>query len=84
MKNGTKNVWFFLSHFMAMYGLSWPCFGRFMVLDGLLGPFYCRLCVYGLLWENIDLIELVSFFLAVIDPNSFGLVFLMKKAMRID
>ena len=59
---------------MAMYGLSWPCFGRFMVLDGLLGPFYCRLCVYGLLWENIDLIELVSFFLAVIDPNSFGLV----------
>ena len=30
--------------------------------------------LYGLLWQNIDLIGLVSSFLAVIDPNSFGLV----------
>ena len=29
---------------------------------------------YGLLWQNIDLIVLGSSFLAVIDPNSFGLV----------
>ena len=27
-----------------------------------------------LLWQNIDLIGLVSSFLAAIDPNSFGLV----------
>ena len=35
----------------------------FMVLHGLL------------LWQNIVLIGLVSFFLAIIDPNSFGLVY---------
>ena len=32
------------------------------------------MATYGLLWQNIDLIGLVSSFLAVIDPNSFGLV----------
>ena len=49
---------------MAIYGLIW----LFMVLCG-------RFIVFnGLLWQNIDLIGLVSFFLAVIDPNSFGLV----------
>ena len=29
---------------------------------------------YGLLWQNIDLIVFVSSLLAVIDPNSFGLI----------
>ena len=29
---------------------------------------------YGHSWQNIDLIELVSSFLAVIDPNLFGLI----------
>ena len=32
------------------------------------------MAIYGLLWQNIDLIRLVSSFLAVIDPNSFDLV----------
>ena len=40
----------------------------FMVIYGPLWPFY------GVLWQNIDLIGCVSSFLAVIDPNSFGLV----------
>ena len=30
--------------------------------------------LYGLSWQSIDLIGLASSFLAVIDPNSFGLV----------
>ena len=29
---------------------------------------------YGLSWQNIYSIGLVSYFLAVIDPNAFGLV----------
>jgi len=37
------------------------------------------LLFYGLLWQNIDLIELVSSFLEVIDPNSFGLAGIMSK-----
>ena len=45
---------------MSFYGLIWP-FGILVVF-------------YGLSWQNIDLIGLVSFFLAVIDPNPFGLV----------
>ena len=32
---------------------------------------------YGLAWQNIDLIGLVSSFLAVIDPSSFDLVVLV-------
>ena len=32
--------------------------------------------VYGLFWQNIDLIVLVSSYPAVIDPNSFDLVLL--------
>ena len=31
--------------------------------------------IYSLSWQNIDLIGIVSFFLEVIDPNLFGLVF---------
>ena len=45
---------------MTLFDLFWSC----MVLY----------VFYGLLWQNIDLIGLVSSFLAVIDPNSFGLV----------
>ena len=59
-----------LLSYMAFYGLIWPC----MVLYGLVW-FY--MAFYGLSWQNIDLIGLVSLvssFLAVIDPNSFGLV----------
>ena len=42
-------------------------YGLLMVLNGLFMAFY-------LLWQNIVLIGLASSFLAVIDPNSFGLV----------
>ena len=35
---------------------------------------YSDKIIYGLSWQNIDLIGHVSSFLAVIDPNSFGLV----------
>ena len=49
-----------------------------MVLKGILWSymaFYGHITVFcGLSWPNIDLIGLVSSFLAVIDPNSFGLV----------
>ena len=60
---------------MNYCGLVWPfmvlhdLFWHYMVLNGLFADFY------GLLWQNIDLIGLESSFLAVIDPNSFGLVF---------
>ena len=50
---------------MAFYGLTWSC----IEFNGLvLLPF---MAYYG---KNIDLIELESPFLAVIDPNSCGLV----------
>ena len=42
-----------------------------MAFCGLAWPFYG---FKGLCWQNIDLIGLVSFFLAVIYPNSSGLV----------
>ena len=35
---------------------------------------------YDRLWQNIDLIILFRSFLAIIDPNSFGLVF-FRRAM---
>ena len=38
---------------------------------------------YGLLWQNIDLIGLLSSFLAVIDPNSFGLVYSILRGIEI-
>ena len=43
----------------------------FMVLMVLYGHI---IVFYGRSWQNIDLIGLISSFLAVIDPNSFGLV----------
>ena len=56
---------FFLSHFITFCGLL----RLSMVLYGLL------MVKYGLLWQNIDSIQFLSFFLAVIvDPNSFRLV----------
>ena len=45
-----------------------------MALYGLLWHFIAFYGYNGLLWQNFDLIGLVSSFLAVIDPNSFGLV----------
>ena len=48
--------------FMAFHGFVWPFYG-------LIWSFY------GLLFENIVLNGLGWSFLAVIDPNSFGLVF---------
>ena len=56
---------------MVLYGLSLSC----MAFDGLVWPFYGLIWpLYGFLWQNIDLIGLVWSFLAVINPNSFGLV----------
>ena len=46
-----------------------------MALSDLLWSY---MAFYGLLSQNIDLIGLVLFFLAVIDPNSFGLAFFGK------
>ena len=56
--------------YKAIYGLIWP----HMILHGLLFLIWSYMVFYGLTWQNIDLIGLVSSFLAVIDPNSFGLV----------
>ena len=67
---------------MGFFNLIWP----FMFLYGRLWSFmafYGHIIVfYGLSMQNIELIGLVSSFLAVIDPNSFGLVLikLAKKA----
>ena len=47
-------------------GLERPILWSCVAFCGLVWPF----C--GLLWQNIDLIGLDSYFLAVIDPNSFG------------
>ena len=84
VKNGTKNVMkgtknvrervsHFLSFFcrisrpcMAFSDLVWSCMAFLWSCMALYGRF---IIVYGLLWQNIDLIGLVSFFLAVIDPN---------------
>ena len=50
--------------FATLHGLVWS----FMVFYGHFIVFY------SLSWQNVDLIGLVLSFLAVIDPNSFGLV----------
>ena len=50
----------------AFHGIVWP----YIVLYGLLWPFMATYR-FGLVWS----------FLAVIDPNSFGLVFLTYKAI---
>ena len=74
----------FVTNIIVLYGRMWPC----MAVCGLLWSCLCRLVVlyglfnfhglvwhfYGRLWQNVDFIGLVSSFLAVIDPNSFGLV----------
>ena len=77
-----------LRPFVAFCKIAWSCkviyspIWPFMVLDGLLLSFIVFLwsfygllwSFYGLLWQNIDLLGLESSFLAVIDPNSFGLI----------
>ena len=50
---------------MAVYGLVWLLWS-YMAFFGYIIVFY------GLSWQNIDLIGLVSSFLAVIHSNSFG------------
>ena len=60
-----------LSSCMAFYGLV----RSYMAFCGIIRPFYGLVWpIFGLLWQNVDLIGLESSFLAVIDPNSFGLV----------
>ena len=58
---------------MVLYGLLWS----YMAFYGLLWPFCC------VLWQNIDLIGIVSYFLPVIDPNSFGLVFALYELWAV-
>ena len=65
--------------FVAFCDSAWSYMALLWPFHGLIGDFYIRfIVVYGLLWQNVDLIGLVSSFLAVIDPNSFGLVSLVK------
>ena len=54
---------------MILYDISW-------YYTAFLWPFD------GLLWQNVDQIRLESSFLAVIDPNSFGLE--LKEPFEID
>ena len=69
--------------FVVFCNVAWPCkviyspIWPFMVLYGHIIVFY------GRSWQNVDLIGLVSSFLAVIDPNSFGLV-QKRKAIKED
>ena len=56
---------------VALYGFLWPCTAFFT----LYGALWSHMVLYGLLWLNIDSIGLISSFLTVIDPNSFGLVY---------
>ena len=52
---------------VVLHDLIW----HFMVFYGLFVVLYG---LFMVLWQNIDLSGLESSFLAVIDPNSFGLV----------
>ena len=53
---------------VALFDLAWHC----VTSCGIVWPFvaflWSHMAFYGLLWQNI------VFFLAVIDPNSFGLI----------
>ena len=72
---------FFLTLFTAMCSLLRDCmvfYGLFMVLYDLF------IVIYGLLWQVFYLIGLVLFFLVVIDPNSFGLVFFRLIVLQLD
>ena len=48
---------------------SWSFKAFLCSFDGFVWPFH------GLFWQNIDFIRLMSSFLEVIDPHSFGLVY---------
>ena len=73
--NGTKNV----SNQRAQNGLNFFSKASKNVLEGThsLWPClaFCYLAFYGLVWpffwQNIDLIGLISSYLAVIDSNAF-------------
>ena len=59
----------------------------FMVLNDIVWYFYgivnCETIwhFYDLIWQNIDLIGFESSFLAVIDPNSFGLFLIVFESL---
>ena len=56
---------------VAHYGIELPCLPciwPYVALYGLVWPFY------GLKWDFMVFYGRISFFLVVIDPNSFGLV----------
>ena len=56
---------------MTMYGLVWPC----MALHDLA---WTCMAFYGLKWHFMVFYGRISSSLAVIDPNSFGLVWYVK------
>ena len=61
-----------------MCDLAWPC----LTYSGLVWPFIVSYgFFYGILWQNVDLNE--SSFLAVIDPNSFGLVWISSSSNKV-
>ena len=75
---------------MAMCGLVWPLHGLVNPFHGIVKPFHGVVKpfhgvvksfqglvwpFYRLLWQNIDMIGLLLSFIAVIYPNSFGLIF---------
>ena len=67
--------------YVALYDLLWAFTVYVSPFHGLGLPYYGLVVwrFYGRLWHNIDFIGLVSSFLAVIDPNSFGLVYNERK-----
>ena len=75
---------------MTLCGIVW----LYLALYGIIRPFlpymasYVTTCSYMIffmffLWSNIDFIGIVSSFLAVKDPNSFGLCFLLVLVVPI-
>ena len=76
--------------FVALYDSMWPCMifcgcAFVALLSCIAFSWSCMalewtfMAFYGRLWQNTDFNGLVSSFLAVIDPNSFGLVFLLGR-----
>ena len=61
--------------FIVFYGGFWSCMAFYGLLWSYMAFYGHNIVLYGLSWQNIDLNGLVSSFLAVIDPNSFSLVF---------
>ena len=78
-----QKIWYWIAvcdlvwPYVVLFGRMWPCMifcGRICVnLSSCMAFSWSCMAFYGRLWQNINFIGLVSF-LAVIDPNSFGLV----------